>query len=58
MRNLEETFRYDDQNRLTEVMLGTVCTGASAYDSYGRMTAKTAGGQAVFSGAVYNQPFK
>ncbi len=54
MRNLEETFRYDDQNRLTEVRLGTVCTGASAYDSYGRMTAKTAGGQAVFSGAVYN----
>ncbi len=51
MRNLEETFRYDDQNRLTDVQLGAVCTGASAYDSYGRMKSKTADGGAVFTAA-------
>ncbi len=29
MRNLEETFRYDDQNRLTEIRLGAVYSGTS-----------------------------
>ena len=29
MRNLEETFRYDDQNRLTEIRLGVVYSGTS-----------------------------
>jgi hypothetical protein len=45
MRNLEETFEYDSQNRLKKVRLGPTLTGASVYDSYGRMTAKTANGQ-------------
>jgi hypothetical protein len=54
VKNLEEIFQYDSQNRLTEVWLGTTLTGASAHDSYGRMTSKTAGGQAVFSSAVYS----
>ena len=58
MRNLEETFTYDSQNRLTGVWLGASQTGSSAYDGYGRMTAKTAGGQPVFSNAVYNTTAK
>lgn len=58
MKNLEEIFQYDSQNRLTEVRLGTTQTGASAYDSYGRMTSKSAGGQAVFSSAVYSTTAK
>ena len=58
MKNLEEIFQYDSQNRLTEVRLGTTPTGASSYDSYGRMTAKTANGQAVFSNAVYSTTAK
>ena len=58
MGSLVETFGYDSQNRLTEVRLGTTPTGASSYDSYGRMTAKTADGQAVFSNAVYSTTAK
>ena len=45
-------------NRLTGVRLGTVQIGTSAYDGYGRMTAKTADGQAVFSNAVYSTTAK
>ena len=55
---MKETFTYDLQNRLTEVRLGSVQTGTSAYDGYGRMTAKTAAGQAVFSNAVYSTTAK
>ena len=58
VKNLEEIFQYDSQNRLTEVWLGATQTGASAYDSYGRMTSKSAGGQAVFSSAVYSTTAK
>ena len=58
MRNLEETFGYDSQNRLTGVWLNLTQTGSSAYDSYGRMTAKTADGQPVFSNAVFNTTAK
>lgn len=54
MNDLGETFYYDSQDRLTEVWKGSVLTGTSAYDGYGRMTSKTADGQAVFSGAVFN----
>ena len=53
MRNLEETFEYDSQNRLKKVRLGPTLTGASVYDSYGRMTAKTANGQLVFYDAEF-----
>ena len=52
--NMEETFAYDDIDRLTEVCLGTMPTGTMAYDAYGRMTAKTADGCAVFSNATYS----
>jgi RHS repeat-associated protein len=58
MNNLEETFGYDSQNRLTGVWLNLTQTGSSAYDSYGRMTAKTANGQAVFSNAMFNTTAK
>ena len=56
--NTEKTFTYDSQNRLTGVWLGAAQTGASAYDGYGRMTAKTADGQPVFSNAVFNTTAK
>ena len=52
--NMEESFFYDTYNRLTEVGLNGVHSQVMTYDGYGRMTSKTAGGQAVFSGAVYN----
>ena len=58
MRNLEETFTYDSQNRLTGVWLGAAQTGATAYDGYGRMTAKTADGLPIFSDAVFNTTAK
>lgn len=54
MKNLEETFTYDNQNRLTEVWLGTTKTGEFVYDGYGRITAKTADGQVLFFQAEYN----
>ena len=54
MRNLEETFGYNSQNRLTGVWLNLTQTGSSAYDSYGRMTTKTANGQAVFSNVSFS----
>ncbi len=57
-RNMEEAFVYDDMDRLTEVSLGGVRTGFSTYDALGRMTAKGAGGQSVFSNAVYDQTSK
>ena len=53
MSNLEETFEYDSQNRLKKVWLGPTLTGASVYDSYGRMTAKTANGQLIFYDAEF-----
>lgn len=58
VKNLEEKYQYNSQNRLTEERLGTTLTSASSYDSYGRLTAKTADGQAVFSNAVYNTTAK
>ena len=56
--DMEETFTYDDMDRLTGVCLGTAPTGAMAYDGYGRMTSKTAGGNPVFSGAVFGAASK
>ena len=58
MRNLEETFEYDSQNRLKKVRLGPTLTGASVYDSYGRMTAKTANGQLIFYDAEFGTTAK
>ena len=56
--DMEETFTYDDMDRLTGVRLGTTPTGAMAYDTYGRMTSKSAGGSPVFSGAVFGAASK
>ncbi len=58
MSNLEETFEYDSQNRLKKVRLGPTLTGASVYDSYGRMTAKTANGQLIFYNAEFGTTAK
>ena len=55
---MEETFTYDDMDRLTGVSLGTAPSGAMAYDGYGRMTSKTAGGNPVFSNAVFDADSK
>ena len=41
---MKETFTYDLLNRLTEVRLGSVQTGTSAYDGYGRIAAETLSG--------------
>lgn len=46
---MEETFFYDNLDRLTDVRTGTTLTGHTAYDIYGRMTAKTADGRDVFN---------
>ncbi|MBQ3355021.1 MAG: VCBS repeat-containing protein [Bacteroidales bacterium] len=54
IRNLEETFEYDSQNRLTEIRLRPTLTGASVYDSYGRMTTKIADGIPVFFDATFS----
>ena len=56
--DMEETFEYDYHDRLTDVWLGGVRTGTSAYDAYGRMRSKTSGGQPVFSNAVYDATSK
>lgn len=53
-----DAFTYDNQNRLTEVWLDTTQTGSSAYDGYGRMTAKTANGQLVFYDAEFSTTAK
>ncbi|MBQ3355022.1 MAG: hypothetical protein IJL04_00555 [Bacteroidales bacterium] len=58
MKNLQETFTYDDMNRLKKVRLGPTLTGASVYDSYGRMTAKTANGQLIFYNAEFGTTAK
>ncbi|MBR0176718.1 MAG: RHS repeat-associated core domain-containing protein [Bacteroidales bacterium] len=53
LRNLEETFRYDELNRLTDISLNGVPTGHMAYDALGRMTDKRTDGQQVFASAQY-----
>ena len=57
-RNLEETFKYDHLNRLTEIWLGTTKTGWMDYDAYGRMTRKVADNHPAFSNAVYDETTK
>ena len=53
-RNLEETFTYDNLNRLTDIWLNDVHTGHMAYDALGRMTDKRTDGQNVFSAAQHD----
>ena len=48
LRNLEETFRYDKMNRLTDIFLGST-QSQICYDPIGRMTSKQADGQCVFT---------
>lgn len=57
MRNLEETFTYDSQNRLTGVWLGSARTGASAYDGMNRLTGvalKRPSGQDLHCAVTYD----
>lgn len=51
-RNLEETFTYDDLNRLTSITLNNV-ESQMVYDDYGRVISKQTDGQTVFSAAQY-----
>jgi RHS repeat-associated protein len=46
---ITETFTYDRLNRLKNVTLNGVQKGQTLYDSYGRITSKSADGQTVFS---------
>ena len=56
LRNLNESFTYDNLNRLTDIELNGVQTGMMTYDNYGRMTSKTMDGQLVFQGASFDGP--
>ena len=56
LRNLNESFTYDNLNRLTDIELNGVQTGLMTYDDYGRMTSKTMDGQLVFQGASFDGP--
>ena len=56
LRNLNESFRYDNLNRLTDIELNGSQTGLMTYDNYGRMTSKTMDGQLVFQGASFDGP--
>lgn len=49
-----ETFTYDYLNRLTTVTLNGTTDSDMTYDDLGRILAKEADGQTVFSGAQYN----
>ena len=51
---ITETFTYDYLNRLTTVTLNGTTDSDMTYDDLGRILAKEADGQAVFSGAQYN----
>ena len=53
MRNLRETFGYDELDRLDSIWLNNVHTGLMTYDELGRMTGKMADGQQVFGNAQY-----
>ena len=52
LRNLEETFHYDNMNRLTDIYLGNTHSQIM-YDPLGRMTSKQADGQTVFANADF-----
>jgi YD repeat-containing protein len=52
LRNLEESFHYDDMNRLTDIYLGNTHSQI-VYDPLGRMTSKQADGQTVFANAGF-----
>ena len=53
MKNLRETFGYDELDRLDSIWLNGVHTGLMTYDALGRMTGKMADGQQVFGNAQY-----
>ena len=55
LRNLEETFLYDNMNRLTDIYLGNTHSQI-VYDPLGRMTDKEADGQTVFANADFTAP--
>ncbi|MBR6441340.1 MAG: hypothetical protein IKS44_04755, partial [Bacteroidales bacterium] len=54
MKNLRETFTYDELDRLDSIWLNGALTGRMAYDAFGRMTDKMADGQMVFASAQHD----
>ena len=54
---MTETFKYDNLDRLDTVLFNNTVS-RMAYDAYGRMLAKTSGGNVVFSNAYYNDQSK
>lgn len=52
-RGMEESFLYDDLNRLTTITMNGV-ENRMEYDAYGRLYSKMADGQIVFRKAQYN----
>ena len=57
-RGMNETFLYDNLNRLTDISLNGEPTGRMTYDNYGRMKSKTMDGQLVFQGATFDPTAK
>ena len=51
-RGMEESFLYDDLNRLTTITTNGVASSIE-YDDYGRIISKQANGQTVFDNAQY-----
>lgn len=46
---ITETFSYDRLDRLDSISLNSILTGRTLYDSFGRITGKSADGQTVFT---------
>lgn len=52
-RGLEESFKYDNLNRLTTISMNGIDNHIE-YDAYGRIISKMTDGQSVFDNAQYN----
>lgn len=58
LRDLEETFTYDNLNRLDTTILNGGSVNRMVYDPYGRILSKQADGQLVFDNPVYDDGSK